>query len=240
MTLAADGFAAIGRVLDDDDLAALRAAADALTGAAAPGPYGRIVHDPWRRAPAFAERVARAAPAAIAAAGHALVLFQDHVIAKTPGATGAIHWHQDYAYWPLDAPAGLTLWIALDDADGDNGCLRYRPGTHRLGERRAADFVDGGATMPRRPDLAPLDDDLGGGDAIAVPVLAGHAIVHHPLVWHMSAGNASSRPRRAWSITWLAPDVRWDPAHAPHPFTVMSSRQRGDALDPERFPRFAA
>jgi len=236
--LADRGFAALGPVLEGDDVARLRAAADRLAASAHPGPYGRIVHDPWRRDPVFADLLAaRAAPAACAIAGP-LVLFQDTLIVKPPGSTAAINWHQDYSYWPLDRPAGLTVWIAFDDADLDNGCLRYLAGTHREGERRPADFAEG-ASMPARPDLPPLDADARAAAAIALPVAAGAALAHDPLVWHMSPANPSPRPRRAWSISFVAPGARWDPAHAPHPYTVGAAVALGDPLDPDRFPAFA-
>jgi ectoine hydroxylase-related dioxygenase (phytanoyl-CoA dioxygenase family) len=235
--LAARGFAALGPVLAPGEIDRLRTAADRLATGAHPGPYGRIVHDPWRRDPAFAELLAaRVAPVACAVAGP-LVLFQDTLIVKPPGGAAAINWHQDYAYWPLDRPAGLTVWIALDDADLGNGCLRYLAGTHRLGERRPADFA-AGASMPARPDLPPLDGEARAADAVAAPVRAGAGLAHDPLVWHMSPANPTPRPRRAWSISLVAPAVRWDPDHAPHPFTAGGGPSLGDPLDPDRFPGF--
>ena len=239
--LAARGFAAVGPVLSADEVARLRAAADRLAPAAHPGPYGRIVHDPWRRDPAFAELAfARAAPAACAAAGP-LVLFQDTLIVKPAGGAAAINWHQDYAYWPLDRPAGLTMWIALDDADAGNGCLRYLAGTHREGERRPADFAEG-ASMPARPDLPPLDADARAAAAVIAPVVAGAALVHDPLVWHMSPANPSAGSRRAWSISVglaggpLGPRPRAAPVHrrrrgparrSARPRAVPGVRRRG-------------
>jgi ectoine hydroxylase-related dioxygenase (phytanoyl-CoA dioxygenase family) len=235
MTLADLGFARVGRVLEDDDLARLRAEHDALTAGRAAGRHGTIVQDAWRKAPGFDALVrSRASDAAVAIAGAPLVLFQDHLVAKPPGGSAEIRWHQDYAYWPLDAPTGVTMWIALDDADADNGCLHYLAGTHRLGERAPADFTDGAAM----PVSALPAIDPAGRTPIAMPVRAGEALAHDPLVWHMSPPNASARPRRAWSITWIGTGVRWDPSHAPHPFTTLSNVRRGDALSPDRFPRF--
>ena len=49
------GAAALGRVLDDEQLAEARAAHDAVLELAVEGPYARIVHDPWRKSPALAE-----------------------------------------------------------------------------------------------------------------------------------------------------------------------------------------
>jgi hypothetical protein len=234
---ATDGFVALGPVLDELEVLALRAAIEALP-PATPSAYGRIVHNPWRASPAFAARIpAIAAHTRALLGGAPLVLFQDHLIAKTPGATAAIAWHQDYAYWPLDAPIGITVWVALDDADESNGCLRYAPGSHAGGERAAADFV-AGATMSARDGLAPIDRAHAEAIAVFAPVPAGVALAHDPLVWHMSPPNPSDRPRRAWSLSFIAPEVRWDPEHAPHPFVRTIGGPRGAPVFGPEFLRF--
>uniref|UniRef100_UPI00248E2DD3 phytanoyl-CoA dioxygenase family protein n=1 Tax=Thalassobaculum salexigens TaxID=455360 RepID=UPI00248E2DD3 len=33
-------------------------------------------------------------------------------------------WHQDGAYWPIRPLATCTVWIAIDDATPENGCMR--------------------------------------------------------------------------------------------------------------------
>ncbi|MFT6145292.1 MAG: hypothetical protein ACJAZO_002670 [Myxococcota bacterium] len=51
-------------------------------------------------------------------------LFQDQLVSQTPGATDAAKWHQDYSYWPLDCPVGLTTWMASDEATSDDSCVQ--------------------------------------------------------------------------------------------------------------------
>src|SRR5436190_39806 len=45
-------------------------------------------------------------------------------------------WHQDSPYWPTLAPKDVmvTAWVALDDVDEGNGCMRMMPGTHQWGD----------------------------------------------------------------------------------------------------------
>lgn len=232
------GFVTVGRIVPPDDLPALREAADRALVDVPMSDYGWIRHDPWRLEPAFERALREPALVALARALGATVLFQDHVISKPPGTGVEVAWHQDRAYWPLSAPRGATVWVALDDADEENGCLRYLPGTHLLGERRAADFTRG-AEQPARSDLPPIDAAPRAHEAIAVPLAAGEAVVHDPLVWHMSPPNRSARPRRAWSITLVSEDARWAPDHAPHPFVWSLAPRAGAPLDPARFPRLA-
>lgn len=237
--LARDGFARVGRCLDDEALAAVRAACEQARASTYRSDYGLIKHDPWRELPAF-ERALRAGP--VGRVGRALlgvdevVLFQDHLVWKPPGTPAEVSWHQDRGYWPLEAPRGLTVWVALDDADAGNGCLSYLPGTHLLGERRPADFSPG-VTRPERLDLPPIDAAGREHEAVACPVRAGEALAHDPLVWHMSPPNASTRDRRAWSISLVTPEARWAPGRAPHPYNWSLQPAPGAPLDPARFPR---
>ncbi len=43
--------------------------------------------------------------------------------------------HQDNYYFCLMPPKVLTMWLALDVVDEENGCLRYVKGSHVLGLR---------------------------------------------------------------------------------------------------------
>lgn len=214
----------------------------AFPGAQADGPYGLLKHNLRTLVPAFA--------AAFEASGwvekilevtgdDALLLFQDHLIWKTPGTTSPVHWHQDYAYWPLDRPAGWTLWIALDDADEENGCLHYLPASQSGGECAPTDFVEasGNALPSSLPHLDILKAEAG---KVVVPVKAGDGLLHHPLIWHGSPPNLSRRPRRAWSLSWIVPGTRWDPEHAPHVYQYTLQPVPGSEVAGDAFPRFTA
>ena len=235
-TYADDGAVALGRVLDERELAAARDAFDALVAGGVTGPYATIVHDAWRRSPALAALVPRLGARACAATGApALVLFHDHLLWKPPGGE-AMAWHQDYSYLPLDRPDGLTLWIALDDVDVANGCLYYLPGSHRRGERRAAwGLRDDGDPRAALPPIDVADDEPG----VPAPTAAGAAIAHDALIWHRSPPNRSARPRRSWALSFVAPETRWSPRHAPHPRSAVSPRAEGEPLEAD-LPRVTA
>ena len=232
---AADGVVALGEVIAAAELPALRAAYDAIIVDGVRSEFGVIVHDPWRHVPALAALLPRLGPLAAALTGtDEIILFHDHLIAKLPGG-GGVPWHQDYSYLPLDRPDGLTMWITLDDAGLDDGCLSYVPGTHELGERQAQwGMVGDDDPRARLPPLEPARLH----DARPVEVTAGGALAHHTLVWHSSGANTSGRPRRAWALSWVSPSARWLPSHAPHPRTAITAPPAGAPLDDD-LPRFA-
>lgn len=237
------GFVHLGRLVDPDTALRLSSlfreherVGDAI------GPYGILRHNAWREMEGFAELIASgglARPVCALLGVPRLTLFQDNVICKPPGTRDPIAWHQDYSYWPLDSPGGATLWLALDGSTPESGCLHYLPGSHLLGERRPANFV-AGSGQPHAPHLPEADWELRATEACAPPLAPGEAILHHPLVAHLSPPNDSSEYRTGYSLTWLTEDVRWDPAHAPHPFNHDLGPRPGAAVEGPLFPRFGS
>jgi ectoine hydroxylase-related dioxygenase (phytanoyl-CoA dioxygenase family) len=229
---AADGAAALGRILDDAQLATARAALESIAHHGTVGPYARIVHDGWRRSPELAALVPQVGARACTALGlPALVLFHDHLLVKPPHGDD-MAWHQDFSYLPLDRPDGLTLWIALDDIDQDNGCLYYMLGSHAHGERRAAWGIAQDDAGDPRASLPPIDvaaDQPG----VPAPTAAGCAIAHHTYLWHRSPANRAGRARRTWALSFVSPDARWSPRHSPHPRSAVSPRHEGEPLEPD-------
>ncbi|MDA3033326.1 MAG: phytanoyl-CoA dioxygenase family protein, partial [Actinomycetota bacterium] len=64
--------------------------------------------------------------------GPDIVLFSSGFVVKRPRTGRRIPWHEDSAYWTqiLSRPAVITVWLALDDSDTENGCMRVIPGSH--------------------------------------------------------------------------------------------------------------
>src|SRR6185369_3361350 len=66
--------------------------------------------------------------------GEEAVLFQTMALVKPALIGSEKPWHQDNAYFkyaPLERVVGF--WVALDDADKNNGCMHVLPGWHRRG-----------------------------------------------------------------------------------------------------------
>ena len=54
-----------------------------------------------------------------------------HFFAKPAGNGKPTPWHQDGEYWPISPLATCSVWIAVDDANRENGCLRVIKGPHK-------------------------------------------------------------------------------------------------------------
>lgn len=99
-------------------------------------------------------------------------------------------WHQDWWYWR--GSNKLSIWIALDDATEENGCLRLVPGsqTQIFTERH----VDDGKGFGNRL----TDEDMAGMRMITAPVPRGGAVFFHDLTLHGSCPNINGQDR--WSV----------------------------------------
>ena len=134
--------------------------------------------------------------------GPGVSVYFSQIFFKPPQGGGPKPAHQDSFYFGPSDPEGLvTAWIALDDADEENGCLRYGRGSHK------------GAILPHtapedRPfDLQIADEIVGTLDMRPAPVPKGGVSFHHGGTVHRSADNRSMRWRRACAMHYVRNDV---------------------------------
>lgn len=102
-----------------------------------------------------------------------------------PAHFGETAWHQDAAYRPPPHNT-VTVWMTLDPAMLDSGCLHYIGGTH-LQEVRSHRRHEGHLTT-NEVDLS---------QAVACPLPPGGATIHHCRTLHYAGPNKTDRPRRA-------------------------------------------
>ena len=57
-----------------------------------------------------------------------------HYIAKLPETSDVpVQCHQDGWYWAFSPTRQVTVWLALDECQEENGAVRFYPGSHHLG-----------------------------------------------------------------------------------------------------------
>ncbi|MDJ0654114.1 MAG: phytanoyl-CoA dioxygenase family protein [Xanthomonadales bacterium] len=136
-------------------------------------------------------------------------LWQTMYIFKQPGIGGEVRWHQDASYLITSPPNVIGMWIAMEDATRDNGCLWMIPGQHRspLREIFRVDWES------RTGTLTTLDETPWqiGTDPVAMEVPAGSAVLFHDHMPHYSSQNTSDKSRHALTLhlsdradSWLA------------------------------------
>jgi len=130
------------------------------------------------------------------------LLVRDQLFMKSPRFGSAKPYHQDNAYYLLHPDDEvITAWIALDDVDEGNGCLRYIDGSH-LGP-----ILEHCGTLNEPYNLSPAQADIDLSRESCACVGKGGVVFHHIKTLHTSHRNESDRWRRAYATHWASADV---------------------------------
>lgn len=63
--------------------------------------------------------------------GKDIIIWGSALFCKAGVGGKATPWHQDGHYWPIRPLETVTAWIAIDNVNAENSCMRVVPGTHR-------------------------------------------------------------------------------------------------------------
>ncbi|MFN3649351.1 MAG: phytanoyl-CoA dioxygenase family protein [Armatimonadota bacterium] len=136
--------------------------------------------------------------------GENVVGWGSHYFCKMPGDGKVVHWHQDASYWPLNPSRTVTVWLAIDDADVENACMRYIPGSHHHGHLTYR--------LTEETEDAVLNQEVENAERYGAPVdvelKAGEISMHSDLLLHGSRANESSRRRCGLTLRYCAAEVR--------------------------------
>lgn len=196
----ADGYVVPSFRLDEEALEAIKGAHDRLL---ARHPQFRdycpalLAFDTFfldiARAPAILDMVAQIL-------GHHFALWNSSFFAKPARVGSRTPWHQDGEYWPIRPLATCSVWIAVDAATTDNGCLRVIPGSHRSRRLGAHDHNRAaGLSLP----LEIRADEYDAGTARDIVLEAGQVSLHDVFLVHGSEPNLSAHPRRGMTLRYM-------------------------------------
>jgi ectoine hydroxylase-related dioxygenase (phytanoyl-CoA dioxygenase family) len=121
-------------------------------------------------------------------------LYWDQAVYKKPGNPQNFPWHQDNGYTFIEPQQYLTCWVALSDADEENGCPWVIPGAHRVG-----------TYAHRWTDIGFVCTSEEPSRRVSAPVRKGGAVVFSSLTPHMTGPNLTDRLRKTY-IVQFAPD----------------------------------
>lgn len=115
-------------------------------------------------------------------------LYQAMALLKPPAGGREKPWHQDHAYFDLAVGTPVIgVWIAIDEATLENGCMHLLDGGHLTGPRPHFAIRD----------WQLCDSDMLGVGSVAVPLAPGGALFFDGLLPHGTPTNQSERRRRA-------------------------------------------
>ena len=232
------GYLAIPRLTTDEDVARLRASYDRIFAEHAGRELGdhfdlagrdeeegkeslpQILH-PARYAPEMNESdlLRNTAQVARQLLGPEAQCEIAHAIFKPAGFGAETPWHQDAAYWsPAMRYTAVSIWVPLQEATEENGCMQFVPRSHLLDVVRHRSINDD-------PSIHGLEIDPAERQRVegfaSCPLPAGGATFHGPYMLHHTGANRSPVPRRALILNAGLPPV---PRAAPLTFPWMEGK----------------
>lgn len=182
------------------------------------------IHDGARgliRDPRIAEMAARLAGV------DGLRLYSDQALFKGPHANPTA-WHLDVPIFSFYSHDAVTVWVALDDATVENGCLWYVPGTHKLARFDANARLDMnvGTLFETYPEWKSMP---------TVPAIgpAGTAAIHNGMMAHGAGANMTPGSRRAVTFHFMPDGATYNGRKDLFSDDYVSRLRVGDVLDDE-------
>lgn len=132
--------------------------------------------------------------------GPDIILWNSSFFAK-PAVNGKkTPWHQDGEYWPLRPLATCTVWLAIDDATVENGCLKFMPGSHKVKKLRPhRTNKDPNFTLHQELLESEYDDEK----SAPLELEAGQMSLHDVYLLHGSEANNSGKSRRGMTMRFM-------------------------------------
>ena len=131
-----------------------------------------------------------------------------HFFCKYPVETTEhfVAWHQDVTYWGLEPPEAYTAWIAVDDSNLENGCMRVIPGSHMQGLAEHSKSETEGNLLSINQEIP--EEEIGDDEAFDLCLKAGQISIHDGHLVHSSLPNHSQRRRCGLTVRFVKPEVR--------------------------------
>ena len=138
--------------------------------------------------------------------GHNIEFLSDKVVFKSASVPFGSPWHQDWHYW--HGKNKISLWIALDKATIENGCLKLLSGSHQSIATHDGSDVEG-IGFGHRLKPGAIDEEK----AFVATCEVGDVVVFHDLTLHSSFPNLSGQDRWSLISTYRSasePDLQYD------------------------------
>lgn len=132
--------------------------------------------------------------------GPDFALWNSSFFAKPANGGHATPWHQDGEYWPITPLATCTVWIAIDKATPENGCLRVIPQSHRS-QTLFKHHTNNSSKVTLNQQLDNNAYDEAAAEDIVLE--AGQISLHDVYLIHRSEANHSNFSRRGMTLRFM-------------------------------------
>ena len=115
---------------------------------------------------------------------------------KNPDKKGFVSFHQDAKYIGLEPHNWVTGWLAVTDANEENGCMRMLKGSHKKDLKFHDQKFDENNLLTRGQTI----ENVLINETTPVILKAGQLSLHHPTIIHGSGLNKSKERRIGFAI----------------------------------------
>jgi len=137
-------------------------------------------------------------------------LFSSHWISKDPGKGRRTPWHEDSSYWKGrfdELNKIVTIWLAIDDSNKENGCMGVVPGTQVNGFSEYEQVSD--------PDASTFTTEIKKGtfnldEVVWFELKKGQYSVHNAKIIHGANANTSPNRRCGYTMRYFSLDMKYD------------------------------
>ena len=138
--------------------------------------------------------------------GPNIVLWTSHFICKDPYTGRATPWHEDSSYWNgrFDRYDNIvTVWLAIDRATKENGCMKVIPGTHKNGGFSEYEEVD-----RKENTFATRIKNLDTSGAVYIELEPNQCSLHDSRLIHGADANRSPHRRCGYTMRYFPSDTK--------------------------------
>ncbi len=154
-------------------------------------------------------------------------IWHDQALIKQPWAnpTG---WHLDNPKWSYSSRHTLSIWVALDDATLQNGCLYFLPGSHKTADY---DDVPIGENIS---DIFRVYPQWQNTMSAPAEMKAGSCSFHNGLIAHGAGANMTPGWRRAMTCGFMPDGCTFNGKQNILTDEQLAGYKIGDLLDDDR------
>jgi phytanoyl-CoA hydroxylase len=130
-------------------------------------------------------------------------IWHDQALIKRPWANPT-SWHLDTPFWSFSDRRAMSIWVALDDATYENGCLYFIPQScHKTTFENPGIGKNMDAVFDFYPQFIKTQ-------SVAVPMKAGSCSFHNGLTIHGAGANMTNGFRRAMTCAYMPDGARFN------------------------------
>lgn len=155
-------------------------------------------------------------------------VWHDQALIKEPFANPT-NLHLDNPYWSFDSKNAITIWIAIEDATPENGCLCFLPKSHEIADiKNVGPSEEFGSLLKLYPEMRAISP-------VVAPMKAGDCSFHNGLTAHGAGVNMTTSRRIAITCAYMPDDMAYNGQRNVLPTAYWNSIKVGDILNNDEF-----